>query len=348
MSRPALRKISAVLLVFLAVWLGQRYLLPILLPFLLGTGLAFAAEPVTGFFERRFRLKRGAAAGIGVTVAMVMFLGLLVLLGGLMVRELGALAGVLPDLEDTAAGGLLLLEDFLVGIASRAPDGLRPLLSKMVLDLFSGGSALLDQVTRRIPGMASAVLSRIPDGALGLGTGILSGFMISVRLPKIKHWIGCRLPEAWRETYLPALGRMRRALWGWFQAQAKLAGVTFLILTAGFLVLQISYAPVWGVLVALVDAAPILGTGTVLIPWSLVCALQGNYLRAAGLLGTYAVAALTRSVLEPRLVGRQLGLDPLVTLAALYTGYQLWGIWGMLAAPMLAAAAMELAGMERR
>ena len=80
-----------------------------------------------------------------------------------------------------------------------------------------------------------------------------------------------------------------------------------------------------------------------MLPWALVCFLQGNTLRAIGLVCTYAVAALSRSVLEPRLVGRQLGLDPLVTLAALYAGYQLWGIGGMILSPMLAVAAMQFA-----
>ena len=89
---------------------------------------------------------------------------------------------------------------------------------------------------------------------------------------------------------------------------------------------------------ALVDAIPILGTGTVLLPWALVSLLQHQHLRSVGLLLTYAAAFLTRTILEPRLVGRHLGLDPLVTLIFLYLGYRFWGILGMLLAPMLAAA----------
>ena len=93
---------------------------------------------------------------------------------------------------------------------------------------------------------------------------------------------------------------------------------------------------------ALVDAFPILGTGTVLVPWSLFSFLQGDYVLAFGLLILYGTTALTRSVLEPRLLGRQLGLDPLITLMALYAGYRLWGIGGMLLAPILAVAATQL------
>ena len=87
---------------------------------------------------------------------------------------------------------------------------------------------------------------------------------------------------------------------------------------------------------------PVLGTGTVLIPWSMVCFLQEDTFRALGLLGIYVFISLLRSVLEPRFVGKQLGLDPLVTLIAIYAGYRLWGLPGMLLAPILAVAATQI------
>ena len=95
--------------------------------------------------------------------------------------------------------------------------------------------------------------------------------------------------------------------------------------------------------VALVDAVPVLGTGTVLLPWALFSLLQRQHLRSIGLLLTYAAAFLTRTILEPKLVGRHIGLDPLLTLIFLYLGYRFWGIFGMLLAPMLAAAAKAAA-----
>ena len=93
---------------------------------------------------------------------------------------------------------------------------------------------------------------------------------------------------------------------------------------------------------ALVDAIPILGTGTVLLPWSLICFWEGNTTRGVGLLLLYAVAAATRTVLEPKLVGKHLDLDPLATLVALYAGFRLWGIPGLLLAPIFASAVKSL------
>ena len=139
---------------------------------------------------------------------------------------------------------------------------------------------------------------------------------------------------------------MRHNLGGWIKAQGKLALVTWGIVTVGFWVLGISYAPGLAALVALVDAIPVLGTGTVLIPWSAICLLQGNTIRCVGLLCVYAAAAITRSVLEPRMVGKQLGLDPLMTLVALYIGYRLCGIPGLLLAPILASAVKSMVAPE--
>ena len=121
-----------------------------------------------------------------------------------------------------------------------------------------------------------------------------------------------------------------------------MSALCFLIVLCGFLLLNVPYAPVWALFTAVVDAIPVLGTGTVLLPWSLVCFLQGDHPMAIGLLGIYAVAFLARSILEPRLVGDQLGLDPLMALAALYVGYKVWGFVGMLLSPMLCVTAMEL------
>lgn len=342
MPRLTGKNFAAFIGVFLLVWLGLRYLLPIGMPFLLGSILALIAEPAVRFLEKRLRLPRIAASGVGVSATLILLSCLLILLTALLVREAGILANALPNLEDTAVHGLSSLENFLINLTNRTPDGIRPLLRETVSGLFSNSTALVDQLVRRIPGVASTVLGHVPGSFLMVGTGILSGFMISARFTQIKCWLHARLTTTRLSQYLPALQRMRKAIGGWLKAQLKLSSLSFLIVLTGLILLRVPYAPVWAFLTAIVDAIPILGTGTVLLPWCLVSLLQGEHARAVGLLGTYIVAMLSRTALEPRLVGKQLGLDPLMTLIALYAGYQIWGIGGMLLAPVLCVAAMEL------
>ena len=99
--------------VFLIVWLGMRYLLPLCFPFLLGTGLALLAEPVVRFLCRRLYFSRPIAAGVGVTAVFFSTGVMVLLLCAILVRELGALAGILPDLTRTAQSGILLLQNWL-------------------------------------------------------------------------------------------------------------------------------------------------------------------------------------------------------------------------------------------
>ena len=334
------RKYTFYLICFLLIYLGIRYALPLAMPFLLGTGLALAAEPLVALLGRR--LPRAAAAGLGVAITFAI-LGLVVIaLCGLLIRELGLLADVLPELLEAAKGGLESLELFLTDLVARAPETVRPLLIDQVAQLFSGGSALLDRVTAWLLRLASGLVTKLPDSALGFGTGIIASFMISAKLPQWRAWLRSRLP---RERFQPVLDTargMKVAVFGWLKAQMALSGVTWVVVTVGFFLLGIRHAPLWAVAVAVVDAFPVLGTGTVLVPWSLVSFLQADTGRAFGLLGLYGAVTLIHTLLEPRLLGRQLGLDPLVTLAALYGGYRLFGLMGMILSPILAVTAAQL------
>ncbi len=341
------KKIIWALLGMGALWLGLRYAMPVLLPFLFGAALAFAAEPMVKFFVKSVRMSRPLASGIGVSSVLVALITLLSLLGAVIVRELGALAQNLPDLQQTAKDGVLLAQDQLIQLAGSAPEGVRPLLTNTVLRFFSDGTAVMDQVTNRIGGIVGAILGAVPDGALGIGTGIISGFMISARMPKLRTELAQRIPEKWKKTYFPALGRIRGVLGGWLKAQLILCLVTYGIVIVGFLLMRISYAPAWAAFVAIVDAVPLLGTGTVLVPCALVSFFQGKTLSAVFYLAIYGIAAGTRAVLEPKLVGKNLGIDPLLTLIAIYAGYRFFGFLGLILAPMAVSAVTQIINAEK-
>ena len=344
---PAIRKKAMVLAVIPVIFLAVQYLLPLLLPFLLGTALAVAAEPMVRFFCQRLHLPRAVAAILGVAMTFALLGLTLLVLCGLVFRQLQALSGVLPNMEQTIRSGLDALSGWLLNLAGRAPVVIREPLRQNVEDFFSNGSALLEKATGYMLHLASGIVTQLPNGALAFVTGLISSFMISAKLPQIRKTLAGRLPAEKVRPWLDTLKSLKGALFGWLKAQVKLSGVSFGILTGGFFLLRIAYAPLWAFLVALVDAFPILGTGAALVPWSLISFLQGNTFRAFGLLGVYAAVTLTRTVLEPRLVGRQLGLDPLVTLVCVYAGFRLWGILGMILAPMLAVAAVQLTGGKK-
>lgn len=337
MDRTALRRAALLAGGFIGIWLFLKYLLPLFLPFGVGLLLALAAEPAVRLGVK-WKLPRWASAGLGVSLTLLLFVTLVGVIGAATVKELGVLARQLPDLQDTAQEATLRLRNLMENAATYVPDGIRPLVDRSINGLFTSGSAFLEQGAVGLPSAITSFLSRIPDGALGIGTGLISGFMFSARLPKLKTWLAGKMPPKVKTQLLPALKRGKDALFGWLKAQLKLSSITCGIVLVGLLLLRIPFAPVWAVGIALVDAVPLLGTGIVLVPWALISLMQQQPLRAVGLLCTYACAVITRTVLEPRLVGRHLGLDPLVTLVFLYLGYRFWGIFGMLLSPMLVAA----------
>ena len=348
MSHVSAKKTLLLAGFFLGAWLFVRFALPLTMPFLLGMLLALSAEPGVRFLTKKLRLPRGVASGIGVSAAVIFYFGFFLFLSSVLVRELGQLAQRTPDLEATFGRGILLLQDFLVDLAGRAPEGVRPMLTQLVLDLFSSGTALLGRLTARLGSAVSGFLSALPDGFFSIGTGLISAFMISARLPILRRKLCVSIPESFRKQYIPMLQSLRGAVLSWLKAQIKLSGTTLCIVGAGLLLLRIPYAPLWALLVALVDAVPILGTGTVLLPWALIRLLRGDSFQAVWLLVIYITAVLVRSLLEPKLIGKHLGLDPLMTLAALYAGYKLWGFGGMILAPVLAVAATQLSATVRK
>ena len=324
-------KVFFALFLLIFAWLAGKFLLPFVFPFLLGTGIAFASEPVVRLGTDRIKLPRGMASGVGVTLTLTFLTGLVFFLGALLVRELGAMTRQLPQMAQQSAD---LLEDSLVRLSAKAPAPVGPVLTNSIHRFFRDSDLLTDQVVQKAPSVLSGVLEKLPGSAMSIGTGILSGYFISARLPQLKE----KKPDRrWQEKWLPAFHHLKDTLGKWLVAQGKLMTITYGIVTAGLLLLGIPYAFAWALLVAAVDAIPLLGTGTVLLPWALTKLLQGQPLIAAGLALLYLAAMLTRTALEPRFFGRHLGLDPLVMLIFLYFGYRLWGFLGIVISPLLAA-----------
>jgi sporulation integral membrane protein YtvI len=130
------------------------------------------------------------------------------------------------------------------------------------------------------------------------------------------------------------------------KAYALLLGLTFVELSIGLALLRVHYAILWAALIALVDILPVLGTGTVLIPWAVVNLILGNYPLGVGLLVLYGIITVVRQSLEPRVVGKQIGLYPLVTLVCMFLGSYLFGFVGLFALPIAVTVLVQLSRTE--
>lgn len=323
-------------------------LLPIAMPLLLSVILAKASQPSIRFLERHLTKNRALTVGLGVTGVLLLTTGILFLLSTILVRQLARLTELLPTLTEAVTQGTLLLKNWLLGLAQKAPAELQLPINNAITNLLSSGTGLLEQAVGTLPKLAGNFLWHLSDGLVGFVTILLATYMIAARWPQLALWFANHTSAPWRQRLGTAMTELRRSMLGWIIAQLKLALICFALLLGGFLLLKIPYALLWAALTTVVDSLPIFGVGTVLVPWSIVSFLQGNTPKAIGLLGIFAIIWLARSVLSPRLVSKELGLDSLATLLAIYVGFRLWGFWGLVLAPVALIATLQLWKQLRR
>ena len=344
MSKKSLHylHIAACLLAAAAgVYIGVRWLLPWLLPFVLGLAAAAAIEPAVSWLCRR-GMKRALASGICVLLSLALVAALLWLLLHRGVGELRELVARLPELLQSVSATLETWKTALLGMIGRAPPGLADWLDKGVEGLRSSLTALPASLSARLLDFLTNAAAGAPETLLFLVTLIIGFYFISASYPSLLHGAAKLLPDRFLARARIVRRDLRRTLGRWLRAQLIMTAITFAFLAAAFALLRIDYALLLALLVALIDALPVLGTGIVLIPWALYDLLTGATAQAIGLAVTYAAVTVLHSSIQAKLLGDQLGLHPLATLVAIYVGFQTCGVWGMLLFPILAITGKQL------
>ena len=318
------------------------FLLPGLLPFLLALGLAWALEGPVRFLSEKAKLRRPwAAALVMVVFTLLALAGCAALLRRLW-YELALLSDRLPALLDAFHALSGWLEGLLYRVTVAVPPSARTALEAALESAAEQAGALLSGLSAKVLGWTAGAVSALPSAVLFLFTTLLACFFILAGRPTLFAFFRRQIPERWLPRLEQTAVRLKSALGGWLRAQGILMAVTFLLLGAGFLLIGVDLALLLAAGVALLDALPVFGTGTVLFPWAAAELLGGNFRRAAALMALYAVIWLTRSLLEPKLVADRAGLHPLAALLAMYLGFTLFGVGGMLLAPLAAVVLRQL------
>lgn len=318
-----------------------RYVLKILIPFLVAWIFSYPAFALSKRVSKRSHLPQRLCAAI----FFLLFLGasvLLLTLGiGRLLREIRELLiGMVErygSVEEMVGTWLTDLEETLRAIPLLRQGGER--WYGMLYDLLSNA---VSAVIGAIPSVAGRILQMLPSLVLGIVITVVAGFYFCMDREGIAASVAFLLPTALRERASSWRERSKRISWRYLRAYLILMLITFSILLVGFLVLKIPYALLLALLCAVVDMLPVLGVGTILIPWAVVLLLQKKFYLGIALLILYAVCALTRQIAEPRLIGKSLGLHPCLTLFATYAGFALFGVIGMLLAPFLALLARSV------
>ena len=192
--------------------------------------------------------------------------------------------------------------------------------------------------------MVSEFITGVPSVLIRVVLTVITSFYICSDYDRILAALWRLLPDRWQNLCRDIKKYGLNMIRVYIRSYSLLFLLTFTELTIGFLIFQIPHSLLVAVLIAIFDILPVLGTGGVLIPWAVILAVIGNYPLAAGILILYVIITVVRNSVEPRIVGKQIGLHPLLTLIAMFTGVSLAGLPGLILLPM---AVMIFVNMEK-
>jgi len=187
-----------------------------------------------------------------------------------------------------------------------------------------------------------AIVSAVPNLALGLLVALVAAFFICKDWEKIAAWLADKMPARVARTMQAVWVDLHRALFGFVRAQLILISITTMLVIIGLFLLRVPYALTVGLLIGLVDLLPYLGTSVVFIPWIIYVFIEGNITFGIGLAVLYAIVMIARHLSEPKVYSSSLGLYPLVTLISLFVGLKLFGFIGLLVGPTLVIIGLSL------
>ena len=323
------------------IWLTARFLLPWAAPFLLAYAVAALLEIPLRFLLRH-GWRRAPAAGL-LTITVLALIGWAAV--RLSWRGITAVTGFAKQAPALMAGvgqGLARLQERAMVYISAAPEGvaqyMRSALEALGERLYDLPVLLSQWALDALTAMAQAS----PDILLFLVTAGIGTYFISASYPQTTAFLLAQLPEDFRSR-LAGLGRdMKGSFGGFLRAQAILMLMTFFQLLLAFWLLEVKSPAAVAAVTALIDALPVFGTGIVLVPWAGYCLLLGSTRRGLGLLICWVLVNLVRNCAQAKLMGDQIGLNPLASLLAVYVGWRVWGVWGMLSFPILLVTLQQL------
>ena len=321
-------------LIICLVLIVSKYLLPILLPFIISFVMASVLViPVRKLSANNSKSRRLFAVIAGVIFFGLLFWGIAVLGVALVDWFLGFLE-FMPKLYQEEI--LPMLNYVYLEISERmtfADPDLTAKINSVFQNFVSNIGNYISEISMNAVKAISSGIAGIPGLIIKLILMIISCFFFLLDYDKIMHFLGSLAPKGKEKQVETIKWYIKNTLLVYIRSYTLLFLMTYVELSLGLQILGIPYAPIIGLMISVFDILPILGTGGILLPWTVVLLGMGNIPMGIGMFVVYIVITVIRNVMEPKLVGKQIGLHPLATLISLYVGLKIIGIWGMLIFP---------------
>ncbi len=330
-----LKKILYVILILIGLWIAFK-LSVFYMPFLIAFLISLIVEPAIKFLMKKMKFTRKLSSIIIFIVASI------IIIGGLIwgiISLISEASNLLQGLNGYVEKAYILfhnLTDKFEFQKIHLPDEITRILQNS-----TGG--LLNSISNWIRNFLTSLLNvvtSIPTMAIYFVITIIALYLICVDKVYILDQIEHHFPKKWIYKLGIHIKELTKTLGGYLKAEATLILISFIISLIGlyifkFMKFNVEYPLLMALFIGFVDALPILGSGTVMVPWGIISALNGDLKLGIAIVVLFIIMSIIRQFLEPRLVSKHIGTHPIFTLIAMYTGFKFIGVIGMLIGPIV-------------
>ncbi len=313
------------------IWILPKILL-YFMPFVIAGIIAMIANPLVRFLEQKLKIVRKA----GSVVVIVLVLGLVVflcylLIATLITQTIGFFSNA-PHIWDSVSRTLTGIKDDLTGVFNRMPASAQNWLDSVGTSATANVTSWVSGLGQPLGEIASKTASNLPLVIIGVIMCVLASYLFVAEREYLEKLIRRLIPSHILNRWDLVTSTMKTAVGGYFKAQLKIMVFVYLVLLIGFLILGVDYAFLIALLIAFLDFLPFFGTGAVMWPWALVAFFQSDYKNAVALMIIWGASQLVRQLIQPKMVGDSVGLEPIPTIFFLYIGFRVGSALGIILA----------------
>ena len=331
-------------------YIFMHYGFGLFMPFVFAFFIAICLQKPVNFFVRKTPLKRGIVSTILVLLIVFFVITIVSLIGARIVSEFKGFFQFLMSRFENVPEFIVQIKKWFANNLNFLPDSVKTSISDAITNFLHNTFVSAEEAEKSTSFSFGSLLSpimsiissakQIPFVLVGILVSIITCCFMTADYPNIRDFILNQFTEEKAKKISQAKHLIFSFLGKMGKAYALILTITFVELAVGLSLLSVlniytgGYIVIIALLTAIIDIIPVLGTGSVLIPWSLISIITGNYALGIGLLVMYAIITVIRQVIEPKLVAGQLGLPPFLTLMAMYIGSQIFGVLGIFLLPL--------------
>lgn len=303
---------------------------PVLLPFVIAFATAAAMRRPARFLSSKLRLPERVLRlilSLFATILIFALIGVLIWQGAL------SLFKILTDISEDEAFISRILSIFNrdLPIFERLPDSLYDQIGEAF-------GSMISSALSAVASFLSSAAATVPRVLLFITVTVIALVYFSLDLDRVSAWLLAILPEKFKCRIADIKENVLSLVWKYIKSYFLIMLITFAVMTAGLFILRVKNTLLLAIVISFLDILPVIGVGTVLIPWSIFAFFTGDVPLGVGLIVLFLVNAVIRQLSEPKILGKNLNLHPLLTLAFIYVGYALFGVVGIILLPVIGVA----------